>query len=499
MELSSHVAVGPADTHFLAAAMDPPHDHDGDDQYLEVDAALIFSKRNTKLRTVDGSILLFNVDVYECEAPYVMIFIVKTGHDHAMAKMDVRKEDLARELRLWLEGKLVRNPAMVVSSRIESLMQGFVNFGKTPKQEDLISWVLSRSELFWGNRHATMAFGGLPKSEFDEFGSAMNRFQKTVDAHSELRSSQRPVVTGRSFNATALKETINSILQSDAEHHPHGREHGLQESRAGLRTATATVAGPMSGHPSAGATQRRARPASAQSYHTKKPASELVDKSNAADVATFALMSKLLGSKKAAMEQLKKTMVNVEPPRHRPTPYDEEIERRKNLRAAQLSACKLLRSGGKKYPEEKKALPPTAQATRYGGARPPPYGGRDKRRFVDGQEVFEDDGHDSVTAPPPFDPTDDVSLRETGPGVALGAGAGAGERAAYRGTGRPRSAVVADTKQSTRRTAPAAKAPARITSYGAFEEDFTTADAAWATEILMRQARLENRLGKTYY
>ena len=92
MELSSHVAVGPADTHFLAAAMDPPHDHDGDDQYLEVDAALIFSKRNTKLRTVDGSILLFNVDVYECEAPYVMIFIVKTGHDHAMAKMDVRKE-----------------------------------------------------------------------------------------------------------------------------------------------------------------------------------------------------------------------------------------------------------------------------------------------------------------------------------------------------------------------------------------------------------------------
>ena len=45
------------------------HHHGGEigesDDVVEVDASLIFSKRNLKLRTVDGSILLFNVDVYE--------------------------------------------------------------------------------------------------------------------------------------------------------------------------------------------------------------------------------------------------------------------------------------------------------------------------------------------------------------------------------------------------------------------------------------------------
>jgi len=41
--------------------------------------------------------------------------------------------------------------------------------------------------------------------------------------------------------------------------------------------------------------------------------------------------------------------------------------------------------------------------------------------------------------------------------------------------------------------------PARIVNYGEFEDDFTSADAAWATEILMRQSRLEHRLGKDYY
>jgi len=138
-----------------------------------------------------------------------------------------------------------------------------------------------------------------------------------------------------------------------------------------------------------------------------KPNTELVDKSNVADVATFALMSKLLG-KSAAIAQLKKSKLqHIAPPVHKVTPYDAEIERRKTLRAAQLSACKLLRSGGKKYPEEKKALPPARRTIPPPG--PPRYNNNHSRRFgTDGQEIYEDDGHDSVTKPPPY-ALDDMS------------------------------------------------------------------------------------------
>ena len=363
----------------------------------EVDASLIYSKKQTKLRTVEGSILLFNVDVYECASPYVMIFVVKTQQEHDVVRMDVHKEDLARELRLWLEGKIIRSPAVIVSNRIEGLMQGFVNFGKTPKQEDLISWILSRSELLWG-RHSKMSFGGLPRTEFDEFGSAVNRFQKTVDAHNEFRNSQPPSIQGRSFNSTALKDTINTILQ-EQEQKDHPPPYIDVKNPKLRRSATAnTVISPTKRSMVRSSSANKASTSYTTSY---KPNTELVDKSNVADVATFALMSKLLG-KSAAIAQLKKSKLqHVLPPSHKVTPYDAEIERRKTLRAAQLSACKLLRSGGKKYPEEKKALPPARRSIPPPG--PPRYNNHHSRRFgTDGQEIYEDDGHDSVTRPPPY-------------------------------------------------------------------------------------------------
>ena len=366
---------------------------------VEVDALLIYQKKQTKLRTVEGSILLFNVDVYETATPYVMIFVIKTQQEHVMVRMDVHKEDLARELRLWLEGKMIRSPAVIISSRIEGLMQGFVNFGKTPKQEDLILWILSRSELLWG-RHSKLSFGGLPRTEFDEFGSAMNRFQKTVDAHNEFRNnSQQPSIQGRSFNSTALKDTINTILQEqEQKDHP---PQNIDVKNAKLRrsaSATTTSISPTKRNMIRSSSANKASHTTSSSY---KPNTELVDKSNVAEVATFALMSKLLG-KSAAIAQLKKSKLqHIAPPVHKVTPYDAEIERRKTLRAAQLSACKLLRSGGKKYPEEKKALPPARRSIPPPG--PPRYNNHHSRRFgTDGQEIYEDDGHDSVTRPPPY-------------------------------------------------------------------------------------------------
>lgn len=529
-----------------ALQLEEDHTH----EEVEVDASLIYSKKQTKLRTVEGSILLFNVDVYECATPYVMIFVVKTQQEHDIARMDVHKEDLARELRLWLEGKIIRSPAVIVSSRIEGLMQGFVNFGKTPKQEDLISWILSRSELLWG-RHSKLSFGGLPRTEFDEFGSAVNRFQKTVDAHNEFRNSQQPSIQGRSFNSTALKDTINTILQEQEQKDHPPQNIDVKNSKLLRRSATATtIISPTkrSMIRSSSATANNA------SYGTSyKPNTELVDKSNVADVATFALMSKLLG-KSAAIAQLKKSKLQqVLPPTHKVTPYDAEIERRKTLRAAQLSACKLLRSGGKKYPEEKKLLPPTRRSIPPPG--PPRYNNNHTRRFgVDGQEIYEDDGHDSVTRPPPY-ALDDMSaslsvttLGDHPPSYTSGRKQNTemGRKtkvdhpgissAAYRETLIPTgksnkdydhteqhhqsSSHEYDPRRSedpqNKRTLPSktkmgksksqssqlrgsSLPPTRIVNYGEFEDDFTSADAAWATEILMRQSRLEHRLGKDYY
>lgn len=42
-------------------------------------------------------------------------------------------------------------------------MQQFIKFGRTPKQEDLIMWILSRSELRWGN-YMSITFGGDSKN-----------------------------------------------------------------------------------------------------------------------------------------------------------------------------------------------------------------------------------------------------------------------------------------------------------------------------------------------
>ena len=128
---------------------------------LEVEAAQVLHKK-LKFRTVQGSIFPGWLDVYECEQPYVLICKVTTEHEHSL-RMDVHKEDLASELRLWLEGKVVRNPVAFPPKRIDESIQRFVKFGKPPLQEDLIMWILSRSELQWAP-DAAFCFGGMPSA-----------------------------------------------------------------------------------------------------------------------------------------------------------------------------------------------------------------------------------------------------------------------------------------------------------------------------------------------
>jgi len=123
----------------------------------EVDTVLIIAKK-LKLRTVTGVLFTGYLKVYECENPYVLILLIDT-EDGISLRMDIHKEHLASELRLWLEGKRIRYPAVLVPIRIEDAINRFVKFGKTPLQEDLILWLLSRSEIYLGDEHE-LVFGG---------------------------------------------------------------------------------------------------------------------------------------------------------------------------------------------------------------------------------------------------------------------------------------------------------------------------------------------------
>lgn len=123
----------------------------------EIETVLVLTKK-LKLRTVAGQLISGYMKVFECETPYVIIILVDTEHGQSL-RMDVHKEDLALELRSWLEGKSIRNPAVLIPVRIEDAINRFVKFGKTPLQEDLIMWMLSRGELYLGN-NPELVFGG---------------------------------------------------------------------------------------------------------------------------------------------------------------------------------------------------------------------------------------------------------------------------------------------------------------------------------------------------
>ena len=128
---------------------------------VEVETTHILKGRQLKLRTDVGTSVTFSLDVFECESPYVMIFMLQS--EGRETRMDVQKADLAQELREWFEGKTVRNSSLEVSSRVGNAMQQFVKYGKTPRQEDLIMWLLSRSELCWDSQRS-LTLGGMERN-----------------------------------------------------------------------------------------------------------------------------------------------------------------------------------------------------------------------------------------------------------------------------------------------------------------------------------------------
>ncbi len=125
----------------------------------EIDAILILQKK-MKLRSAQGNLFPAEVTVYEVIAPYSLLLVVSTQHVQQI-RADITKDMIARELRAWLDGKNISNPLILIPNRIEEAITKYIKFGTPPVQEDLIMWLLSRSELALGP-NAKLIFGGAP-------------------------------------------------------------------------------------------------------------------------------------------------------------------------------------------------------------------------------------------------------------------------------------------------------------------------------------------------
>eukprot|EP00981_Chlorochromonas_danica_P013310 scaffold6125_cov262-Ochromonas_danica.AAC.2 len=169
---------------------------------LEVEAHLVLTK-HLKLRIVDGSLLSGTLMVYECDEPYLLILTLTTDSRSLLAKgedgiirLDIFKEDLSRELKQWLAGRYIHHPAALVPVRVDEAMMKFIKFATTPKQADLIMWILSRSELHKvGVDNYELIFGGKDLNGQEEEEEMMmekaigNKFNKTASIAAE-RASQ---------------------------------------------------------------------------------------------------------------------------------------------------------------------------------------------------------------------------------------------------------------------------------------------------------------------
>lgn len=178
---------------------------------VEVETAHILKGKQLKLRTDVGISVMYSLDVFECESPYVMIFVLQA--EGRETRMDVHKADLAKELHEWFEGKTVRNSSLEVSSRVGNAMQQFVKFGKTPRQEDLIMWILSRSELCWDSQRS-LTLGGMERNSgrSDDVDSNTHHGSRT----SASLTSGRLVRIGDDdalFSSGGLIDTFKSIME----------------------------------------------------------------------------------------------------------------------------------------------------------------------------------------------------------------------------------------------------------------------------------------------
>ena len=206
---------------------------------VEVDAILVLSKR-VKLRMINSEVITADLRVYESEDPYVLVFLVETD-SHDSLRMDIFKEDLAKELRSWLEGKYIRYPSHLVPVRIDESIMKFIKFAKTPKQEDLIYWILSRTEYYPRDKithiEPELVFGGKTMEEVDERlmelkMSVENQFARTATiAAAKSAEDDYHYRPGKRDDLTAQLLNGSSQNLDKSKTRPHSATRGLSASR----------------------------------------------------------------------------------------------------------------------------------------------------------------------------------------------------------------------------------------------------------------------------
>lgn len=203
-----------------------------DEVEAEVETTLVVNKR-TKLRALNGQLITAQLKVYECEEPYVLVFLVDVDLSFGI-RTDIQKDELARELRLWLEGKPIRFPAVLISRRIEEAMNKFVKFGKTPLQEDLIMWILSRCEMELGDE-SELVFGGrgsdLDGTDLFDLPpeTADNPFQKTVVASltGQTQDPHQYRIDAALGQAKTLEFSMPKGIDADGRTMRYGEDQGM--------------------------------------------------------------------------------------------------------------------------------------------------------------------------------------------------------------------------------------------------------------------------------
>ena len=228
----------------------------------EVETVLVLTKK-LKLRTVSGQLIGGFIKVFECENPYVIVLLIDTEYGQSL-RMDVHKEDLAAELRQWLEGKHVRNPAVLIPVRIDDAINRFVKFGKTPLQEDLIMWLLSRSELYLTN-NPYIIFGG-----------------KSIEKEGEEEEKDFTCELENDYTRNAMAAVKGDYL--------HEQQYRIEDAVGRGTKLEFTL-------PTASKT-------STSRYHTSSNQTRKTVTSSSDDQGMFAMTRKLLG-KSATMEMLK--------------------------------------------------------------------------------------------------------------------------------------------------------------------------------------------------
>ena len=144
-----------------------------------MDPVIILNKK-LKLRTSSGLQLEFLVIAFEYENPYAMHIQMKRER---LLQVKVTNEDLATELKDWLQGKHITWPSLLIPPRVEEAMMKFLKFGKPPSQRDLIFWILSRCEVSYGEK-CFVSFGGQPESTEEFLAENDSYFMHNFDASS---------------------------------------------------------------------------------------------------------------------------------------------------------------------------------------------------------------------------------------------------------------------------------------------------------------------------